>query len=261
MKSKIGQILLWAGFLSGSLATVFSTAVYSRLGVDVTNEEAGPTVSSVDEESAAWQAGLRQGDVVVSLAEKPTSSADAVSKALGSIGDETVPIIFSRNGEQKTANIKTGNPWKTINWLWYGLSAAVCIGGIFLIRSGKKASAGQSEKTEASLKQIKAHLGDLVNNTETLHQNLREYSPREILTYIDETLHDDFREFAEGRDSITAEHGLEVFADVMTNFAAGERAINRAWSAAADGYIEEVAVCVDRGLAMLKVAQKTLNAA
>ena len=261
MKLIIGQVLLWAGFLSGSLATVFSTAVYSRLGVNVVNEDDAPTVVAIEEDSAAWQAGLREGDVMVALGEKTTVNTDAFSKALGAVGDESVPITFSRNGEEMSATIQTGNPWRTINWLWYGLSAAVCIGGIVLIRAGKRESVGKSEKTESSLKQIKAHLGDLVNNTETMHTNFKDYTPREILNYIDDVLHDDFRGFADGRDSITAEFGLEVFAEVMTNFAAGERAINRAWSAAADGYVDEAAVCVERGLAMLKSAQKVLNAA
>jgi hypothetical protein len=32
----------------------------------------------------------------------------------------------------------------------------------------------------------------------------------------------------------------------MTEFAAGERAVNRSWSAAADGYVDEVAVCLEK---------------
>ncbi len=337
MKSTIGQILLWAGFLSGSLATVFSTAVWSRLGIHLENRnyaivqseadsdqlqvddrilmidgvpiadigeinldtslpatltvrrdsgnieievpasadaatlgatgiafanKSEPQVVGINEQaSEAWESGLRTGDVVVSVGDRPTPVADAFAKALGALGDESTTLVYSRDGKENSIQISTGNPWRTINWFWYGLSAAVCIGGIVLIRSGKKALAGQSEKTEASLKQIKAHLGDLVNHTETLQHNLKDLSPREILDYIDDTLHEDFRGFADGRDSITAEHGLEVFAEVMTNFAAGERALNRAWSAAADGYVDEAANCVDRGLAMLKSAQKSLNAA
>ena len=34
--------------------------------------------------------------------------------------------------------------------------------------------------------------------------------------------------------------GLQNYADVMSNFAAGERYINRVWSASTDGYEDEV---------------------
>ena len=34
---------------------------------------------------------------------------------------------------------------------------------------------------------------------------------------------------------------MKVYADVMTEFASAERLVNRTWSAAADGYVDEVA--------------------
>ena len=45
----------------------------------------------------------------------------------------------------------------------------------------------------------------------------------------------------------------------MSPFAAGERAINRAWSAAADGYIDEATVCLQRGFEMLTTANAELQ--
>lgn len=34
--------------------------------------------------------------------------------------------------------------------------------------------------------------------------------------------------------------GLQNYADVMSAFAAGERYVNRVWSASTDGYVDEV---------------------
>ena len=34
--------------------------------------------------------------------------------------------------------------------------------------------------------------------------------------------------------------GLQPYADIMSAFAAGERYINRVWSASTDGYVDEV---------------------
>ena len=78
---------------------------------------------------------------------------------------------------------------------------------------------------------------------------------------IDNVLADDLRTFADGRDSMTTEYNLIVFADVMSSFAAGERAINRAWSAAADGYVDEATDCLQRGHAMLSAARIELKQA
>ena len=69
------------------------------------------------------------------------------------------------------------------------------------------------------------------------------------------------RDFADGRDSITVEYGLSVFAEVMTQFAAGERAINRAWCAAADRYVDEAAACVERAVVFFHEAKRELDAA
>ena len=40
--------------------------------------------------------------------------------------------------------------------------------------------------------------------------------------------------------------GIQNYADVMSNFAAGERYINRVWSASTDGYVDEVREYLER---------------
>jgi hypothetical protein len=42
------------------------------------------------------------------------------------------------------------------------------------------------------------------------------------------------------RESIAYSYGLAAYADVMSPFAAGERYLNRAWCASADGYVDEI---------------------
>lgn len=187
----IGQILLWLGFLSGSLVTVMNTEV------------------------------------------KPEAPAD---------GSPVDPWAT----------------WQTINWQWYGVAFAVCLVGVVLIRIHKRQSGGKTEATSASLGEIRQALERLVRNLERLQQDLDRLAPSEITQFIDEELTEDFRTFADGRESMIAEYGLQKFADVMSLFAAGERAVNRAWSAAADGYVDEAETCIERGLAMLRKAQEEL---
>ena len=56
---------------------------------------------------------------------------------------------------------------------------------------------------------------------------------------IDLRLRNDLRRFADARESMVHLFGLQAYADIMSSFAAGERYINRVWSASADGYDEE----------------------
>ncbi len=47
------------------------------------------------------------------------------------------------------------------------------------------------------------------------------------------------RRFADARESMVHLFGLQTYADIMSDFATGERYINRVWSASADGYDSE----------------------
>ncbi|MDG2186484.1 MAG: hypothetical protein P8K79_12460 [Mariniblastus sp.] len=156
-------------------------------------------------------------------------------------------------------NLEKKIAWSTIPWGWYIGSVIICIIGIVLLRIGKKSAAESSHESTASLAEIRASVVNLINHTEQLRGQMDEMAPSEMVAFIDDVLAPDFYTFAEGRNAITAEMGLQKFADVMTHFSAGERAINRAWSAAADGYVDEATTCVKRGLAMLHDAQQELG--
>jgi hypothetical protein len=53
-------------------------------------------------------------------------------------------------------------------------------------------------------------------------------------------------DFAQARESIAHSYGLQVYADVMSPFAAGERYLNRVWSTSTDGYIDEAHAYLDK---------------
>jgi hypothetical protein len=50
----------------------------------------------------------------------------------------------------------------------------------------------------------------------------------------------------DARESIAHRHGLAVYGEIMSSFAAGERYLNRVWSASADGYIDEVNTYIEK---------------
>lgn len=65
--------------------------------------------------------------------------------------------------------------------------------------------------------------------------------------------------FPEAREIIVARGGLGKYATVMDAFAGGERKINRAWSAAADGDLGESFENLELGIPLLEEAAKRLR--
>ena len=52
--------------------------------------------------------------------------------------------------------------------------------------------------------------------------------------------------------------GLQTYADIMSKFAAGERYVNRVWSASADGYDHEASTYLEKAAVQFREAQQQL---
>lgn len=156
-------------------------------------------------------------------------------------------------------NVEKKIAWSTIPWGWYLVSVTICIVGIAILRLSRKSTVESSEESTASLSEIRESLIKLLKNTQHMSGQMDEMAPSEMTVFIDDVLAPDCYTFAEGRNAITTEMGLQKFADVMTHFSAGERAVNRAWSAAADGYVDEAKTCVERAVSMFEDAQQELG--
>ncbi len=53
--------------------------------------------------------------------------------------------------------------------------------------------------------------------------------------------------------------GLQTYADIMSDFAAGERYVNRVWSTSADGYGEEARRYLERATARFHATRERLH--
>ncbi len=73
-----------------------------------------------------------------------------------------------------------------------------------------------------------------------LNAEKQSIDPYEVRHRLDELFADDLTTFITARESIAYSYGLAAYADVMSSFAAGERYLNRAWCASADGYVDEI---------------------
>ena len=205
----LGQLLLWIGFLSGSLATVY------HLPAD----------------------GVRYA--------KGLKPAEELRFEIPDMSD----VVVGEDG------------WHLIPWAWFSISAAVCMVCAALIRVSLVSPATVSDDTHKDLDEMRYNLSSLIEHTNQLGNEIPNMAPSKITKFVDDVLADDFRSFAENRESIIPKFGLTVYADIMTNFAAGERYVNRAWSAAADGYVDEAANCIDHANTLLTGALSELDQA
>ncbi|MEO1528918.1 MAG: hypothetical protein AAFX06_26150 [Planctomycetota bacterium] len=154
---------------------------------------------------------------------------------IGFLGGSLACVFQLENKEDK---------WSTIPWGMYAAGAAIGIVGVVLIRKDKAAKSAAAGDSESDFETVRDSLQMVADRISSLHDRLDEMTCEDVLTYIDEQCVVPCGDFADGREILINRFGTSVFAAVMTEFASGERYMNRAWSASADGYVDEVEKCV-----------------
>ncbi len=151
--------------------------------------------------------------------------------------------------------------WNTIPWIWYGLSLLVGTGGIVVLRMVRAAGKTASAESVTGFESVQSALRKSSQSISLLDDRLDGMTCEEVLEYVDATCVPLLNEFADGRMVIRNRFGTGVYASVMTEFASGERYLNRAWSAAADGYVDEVTRSVRHARDFLAAAVGELDRA
>ena len=154
-----------------------------------------------------------------------------------------------------------GQPWATIHWPSYTVMLLVAIGGVVLLRATRRAARLGGRKHAEDMSRIRDVLLRLGEQIADWAQSFTAAEVFDIHRRIDQNLSDDLALFADLRESLIDLFGLSAYAGIMTEFALAERTINRAWSASADGYADEVAACLTRAVEHLREATVRLQAA
>ncbi len=147
-----------------------------------------------------------------------------------------------------------------IDWGWFLPAFAVGVVGVVLARIGTKREARHETKLAGDLETLTASLDRLVENLERLDAEDNASDPYRVHERIDELLRDDLATFADARESIGHIFSLAAYADVMNAFAAGERYVNRVWSASIDGWVDELEEYIGRAKQQFLEAQGKLRA-
>ncbi len=142
-----------------------------------------------------------------------------------------------------------------ITWLAYGAAMAMGLVGIVLLRLTAKSALLQEHQVNEDLATMHAALSVVVRCLEGLVEDGEEVDVYGVKDRIDEDMVDSMARFADARESMVPAFGLDEYAEVMTRFAGGERLLNRAWSASADGYLDEVVRCLQDSHGLLRDAK------
>lgn len=147
-----------------------------------------------------------------------------------------------------------------VDWLLCGIAAITAISGVVTSKRLEAAAARSGALLEANRTALNESIGNIVRGLESLTRDGTEKGAA-LLTRIDTDLREDLRRFADARESMVHLYGLQAYADIMSEFAAGERYINRVWSSSADGYDEEARHYLQRAIDQFTHAQSQLAAA
>ncbi len=126
-----------------------------------------------------------------------------------------------------------------VNEPLYLLALAVGVAGVVMARSAARAEARDVTRLEANIATIESSLAAIAADADRLDADKTSINVYDLRHRIDETFPEHLSAFVEARESIAHSYGLQAYAEVMNRFAAGERYLNRVWSASTDGYEPE----------------------
>jgi len=142
-----------------------------------------------------------------------------------------------------------------VEWTWFVPVLAVGVIALFIFRKAHHVEARASHRLSGNLQILETSLGNILTNLEALNANSADLPVYEARFEIDRLLREDLNNFANARESMKHVFGLQRYADVMSAFAAGERYINRVWSASTDGYVDEVRNYLERATQQFREAR------
>ena len=128
----------------------------------------------------------------------------------------------------------------SVNWSWMGADLLFGLIGLVLYRRAHYSEARAGHRVSGNMQILDESLAKVLAKLNDLCARKNELPVYEARFEIDRLFREDLNNFANARESMIHVFGMQNYADVMSAFAAGERYINRVWSASTDGYQDEV---------------------
>lgn len=135
---------------------------------------------------------------------------------------------------------------KGVRWGYFAGAFVVGVVGVVVVRTARRRASTAEGELAANIETIETALGGIVENVTRLNSEKQSIDTYDVRHRVDELFLEDINTFVQARQSIAQVYGLAAYGDVMSHFAAGERYLNRVWSASADGYVDEVNAYLDK---------------
>jgi len=133
-----------------------------------------------------------------------------------------------------------------VRWFWYAPALIVGAAGVVAIKINEARQSKTEHHIASRIETVEGSLERIATNIKKLNTDKLSINTYDMRHRIDELFVDDLELFVDARESIAHRYGLAAYGEVMSDFAAGERYLNRVWSASADGYIDEVNSYLDK---------------
>lgn len=146
---------------------------------------------------------------------------------------------------------------KNVDWTIFVLAAVGAVLGLIFVKRQSSTLARSDSVLELNRSELSESIQNIVRDLEGLTGDNSKHGA-DLRNRIDLELRIDLRRFADARESMVHLFGLQTYADIMSNFAAGERYINRVWSASADGYDHEATTYLEKAANQFQEAQQQL---
>ncbi len=147
------------------------------------------------------------------------------------------------------------------NWTLFLPAALAALAGVVIIKRQASGQATSESVLTANRAELTESLANIVRNLDDLISASPAISVDRLHGEIDTRLRDDLRRFADARESMIHLFSLQTYADIMSDFATGERYVNRVWSASADGYDNEARTYLEKARVQFKDASRQLEVA
>lgn len=135
---------------------------------------------------------------------------------------------------------------RLVEWAYMIPVLAAGVVGLWLYRRAQHQETRGGARLASDIKTLDSSLASILASLEELCARGDDLPVYEARFEIDRLFREHLNSFADARESMVHVFGLQNYADVMSNFAAGERYINRVWSASTDGYVDEVREYLER---------------
>jgi hypothetical protein len=145
------------------------------------------------------------------------------------------------------------------NWMLFAPAAVAALVGVLVLKRAARGEAQADHVLSANKAELSESISNIVSELDGLVRDRGRIATDDLRVEIDRRLRDDLRRFADARESMVHLFGIQTYADIMSEFAAGERNVNRVWSASTDGYRSEAETYLERALGRFRDAKRLLD--